>query len=400
MKKLLLLCLIACLSCGNDEKIVSQKHPRVNELQKEPVAAGTNLVISGKDLDDDIKIYLNGEEIIPNEIKNTEVTIKIPDNAVSGNLEINFSQVNYNTNSYLKILDEGWESFEGANYFQMDFISEKIGYAKNGNGDSHFVDKTIDGGKTWSQVLKVSSASSSIEAVTSDIAFIRTTSNVIKKTSDGGNSWQDIEAIDLGYIIKKIFFQTSTNGFLLADKLGKSDVFKTIDGGLTWNKVLELNNYSTYIEVLYNQNDDIILIDKKSKEYIFSEDNGLNWTKKSFTLPYSSNRMVYHAKKDKIWMYLEDLINIPGGLYFTDDNGSSWEMINYPKLPERIVFMNFIDESKGFMLTDEGGAFYTSDKGKTWKVFYLNTKYIYSATLFEDHLFISDGNQLLTKKLQ
>ena len=65
--------LITFWSCGNDDEIVIPNFPFVNNITTEPISAGSELIIIGRDLDDNPTVVFNRETITPNSITNTAI---------------------------------------------------------------------------------------------------------------------------------------------------------------------------------------------------------------------------------------------------------------------------------------------------------------------------------------
>ncbi len=398
MKKItILLLIITFWSCGKDD-IVSPKIPQVFDVD-EIISAGSKLIITGKDLDDSPTIIFNEKIIAPLSTTNSEITITIPENASSGKLKIKFEQEAYNTEKFLKVLDKGWNVFEASNYFQIKFVSDHVGFAKKSESGKNIIDKTIDGGKTWSSILEELSPTGNLAVVSNQVVFIRTTSNNIKKTTDGGATWQDIKVLDLSYIIDKLYFENAQKGFIVAQKLGKSHVFKTIDGGNTWNEVLQIDTPTYKIEIVYQKEDTILLLDRENNKFIKTEDAGINWstTNSNFVSPYpiTHNFITQHTA----WLYLKRFFDKGYELFNTTDQGNTWKSIEFPKLAETIVKITFFNELNGHLLTDKGSSLYTSDGGETWKHYHIDSEYITAATTFENTLYIIANGKLLTKKI-
>ncbi len=99
-------------------------------------------------------------------------------------------------------------------------------------GARGFVLKTIDGGKNWMKVILPSEY-----ANTMSIAFTDTQNGIICgerqfRTEDSGETWTEEQLADSS--LTDICFTDSLNGWMVGEYCM---VFKTADGGLTWNRV-------------------------------------------------------------------------------------------------------------------------------------------------------------------
>ncbi len=390
---------ISMLSCGGNDDIITPKSPVVNAITTEPIPAGSELIITGEYLDENSAIILNGEAITPTSITSSTITITIPENASSGTLEIEFQQEAYNTEAFLKILDTDWSVYGASNYFQVEFVSNDVGYAKRREADMHIIDKTMDGGNTWFSILEVPVPSSPMEVASSNVAYIRTTSNTLKKTVDGGLSWQDSELLDLSYLVEKLFFKNELEGFILTQKLDESSIFKTVDGGVTWTEILVLDTPTHNIEVVYQNEDVILLLDRMNNEFITTENAGENWLISDANISTTGPITFDFTNQNEAWLYVSPLIDNPGGLFKTDNQGQTWENLDIPELSESIIKITILDELRGHVLTDKGGSLYTNDGGETWALFYLETDDVSAATSLGSTLHVVSGGELLKKTI-
>ncbi|MES2593435.1 MAG: YCF48-related protein [Bacteroidota bacterium] len=78
----------------------------------------------------------------------------------------------------------------------------------------------------------------SICFISSSEGFIGGAKGSIYKTSNGGNTWTNISLLDKTNDVKKVVFITQLKGFCLTQE----DIFRTLDGGITWTSVLNTND--------------------------------------------------------------------------------------------------------------------------------------------------------------
>ena len=208
--------------------------------------------------------------------------------------------------------------------------------------------KTSDGGKTWSQVLKISS-----DTGVSDIAMDpespdtlyaasytrrRTpfgyngggTESAIYKTTDGGASWKKLSkglpyenGGETGRIGLDVYRKDPNIVYALVQH-EKGGIFRSEDKGETWHKMSDTDpRPSYYSQVRVDPNNDLRIWVLGASMY-FSEDAG-----KTF-----STRRVQkiHGDFHALWIDPADSNHIitgsDGGIHWSYDNGRTWDFLN------------------------------------------------------------------------
>ncbi len=197
--------------------------------------------------------------------------------------------------------------------------------------------------------------------------YILSRTNDIFKTLDGGSTWNKIRLDSLSQIYD-IYFITADVGYLC----GKDGVImKTINGGESWEKLsppIKTNFYSLYFE---DENVGWVA----GYQYVLkTSDGGNTWDYvfieglTSYVDLFMLNDQIGYVLSGKAYTF-----------YKTEDGGNSWQKINlHPdggplKFVMRSVF--FLDVNRGFIVGHavphswgtESGFIVTDDGGKTWK---------------------------------
>ncbi|PKG42731.1 WD40/YVTN/BNR-like repeat-containing protein [Psychroflexus sp. MES1-P1E] len=236
-------------------------------------------MIEGVDLNNNPILIYNGETISATDVNSDTITFTMPENASSGTLLIEFEQPEYNSEAFLKIQDSQWDTKQALGYTQIEFVSSTTGFATTVNDAviERRIDKTTDGGQTWTTIFQGDVGDFYFSAVNANVIFAKGNLNQFKRSVNGGSTWEDFTVLDLSYLVSKLFFKNEFEGYLLANKLGKTCVFKTGDGGTTWEEKLVLNTSTNKIELVYENNDSIGFINKETSEFIKTTDGGDSW---------------------------------------------------------------------------------------------------------------------------
>lgn len=128
-----------------------------------------------------------------------------------------------------------WKSeYMGESFHRIDYVTETSAYAVR-YGSLY---KTTDNSKTWQKVFERDFGDlNDVYFIDANKGFICGDQGIMYMTEDGGNNWTQIDqnwSSVYPYDIEEIKFFNEDIGYLRMGTNGT--LFKTIDGGLTWNK--------------------------------------------------------------------------------------------------------------------------------------------------------------------
>src|SRR6476619_4404592 len=276
--------------------------------------------------------------------------------------------------------------------------------------------RTTDSGATWTPITdgKVPLGSTGSVAVADsdpNVIYLGTGSDGVRsnvstgrgvyKSTDGGQTWKFIGLYNAGQIGAVRIHPTNPN-IVWVSAVGdifKSNeergVFKTIDGGQTWRKVLFLSDKVGAMDVeLQPGNPDVVyawlsLLERKPWTIISgsldggfykSTDGGEHFTKITNGLPGEligkANLAVTPAKPDRIYALVE--AKPGGGLYRSDDAGQSWTMMKSQpaqiangmiQRPFYYVALGVDPTNADVVYTGAEGFYKSTDGSKTFAVF-------------------------------
>ncbi|MEY4920137.1 MAG: hypothetical protein RLZZ431_1319, partial [Bacteroidota bacterium] len=241
--------------------------------------------------------------------------------------------------------------------------------------------KTTDGGLNWKPVTDGQLTSSSVGAVAvsetnPDIIYIGTGETAFRgnimqgdgvyKSTDAGKTWKNI-GLKNTQSISRVRIHPTNPDIVYVSALGHAfgpneerGVFKTIDGGKTWNKVLYVNEKAGAEDLVIDpQNPEIIYTsiwevyrtpykmwaDVGTSALYKSVDGGANWKviSKNPGMPAVVGKVgvaVSPADGNRVWAIVE---SPEGGLYRSDDGGANWKLVNNErKLRQRAFYYSRI----------------------------------------------------------
>ena len=249
--------------------------------------------------------------------------------------------------------------------------------------------KTTDGGQRWEPVTDNLIKSSSVGAVTvsessPDIVFIGMGESCIRgnimtgdgvyKSADAGKTWTHVGFSDSDAISRIRIHPTNPDIVLVADfgRYGKDSdergVFKSVDGGKTWKKVLFRNAKTGAAD---------IAIDRRNPNVMFAS-------------LWEAYRVEYQMSSGG-----------PGsGLFKSTDGGDTWlEITRNPGLPQGVVgkisvAISGADSNRVYALieNENGGLFSSDDAGATWKMVNSNRS-IRQRAFYYTHIYADPANK-------
>ncbi|HTK29690.1 MAG TPA: hypothetical protein VL309_09075 [Vicinamibacterales bacterium] len=271
--------------------------------------------------------------------------------------------------------------------------------------------KTDNYGITWMPVSDGQIATGSIGAIAvadsdPNIVYVGTGSEAIRsnviigdgvwKSADAGKTWQHAGLENVGQIANvKInprdpniaFVAAVGNPFAWGPDRG---VYRTRDGGKTWQKVLFINDQTGAVSIAINwSNPDevyasawrtqrrpwtIISGGPAAEGGVYkSTDGGDHWTRSSSGLPDDLMGKVWIdvAQSNPKVLYAQvEALGPKGGLYRSDDGAATWKLVNNSaQLRARPFYFNKVfvsPKNENEVWVTELGLHRSTDGGKTW----------------------------------
>ncbi|MBU2492675.1 MAG: T9SS type A sorting domain-containing protein [Bacteroidetes bacterium] len=265
------------------------------------------------------------------------------------------------------------------NLYDLSIVNEKI-WIVGQNGRILF---SNDQGLTWDQQISNTNKSLlKIQFIDEIHGWIIASDSLVLRTIDGGNNWLQT-FISNKWSQNDIMFLNKDIGFLLTGYFNEPNLdiepwtagalFKTIDGGLSWDK---LESGSTKYSSIYFLNDKIGFMSIHNNElgrmFLKTTDSGFSWD----TLSYSSvfEKMYFTDEQNGIAI---------GGSSFTKtiDGGINWETktdIKTPSLESRLTGL-VLKNSNILLVGTEGNILRSTDLGENWSQLNSSINFYYAS---------------------
>jgi photosystem II stability/assembly factor-like uncharacterized protein len=269
--------------------------------------------------------------------------------------------------------------------------------------------KSTDGGVTWQPVTDKQITSSSVGAVAvapsnPDVVYIGTGESEIRgniapgdgvyKSADGGKTWTHVGLRD-AQNISKIRVHPTNPDIAFVAAFGhhaapneERGIFRTTDGGKTWQKVLYRDAKTGGIEVVFDPNNPNVLYaslwEAFRNTYMMSSggpgsglfkttDGGDHWTEISRNPGMPKGTLgkigfdVSRADSNRVYAQIEAP---DGGTFLSDDAGATWKKVSDNRDVQQRAFYYtrvFADpKDKDTFYEPNVGFMKTTDAGKTW----------------------------------
>ena len=277
---------------------------------------------------------------------------------------------------------ESWQAQSSgttADFYGLYFVDANTGWVV---GSYQSILKTTDGGQSW--VMQQSGEQTTLleevvflDAQTGFAVGIAGSQGVVYQTRDGGKSW-NTQSLGSGWLKDITFIDTNTGwaagitgssmiinwrygfpfGITISNR--RATLWRTIDGGSTWQKVAFSEDAWVKGVSFLNKNDGIIwgtggLLYKTSN-------GGANWILQNVvTKPSSAFESIQYLTTQIA--YTADTKY----LYSTSDGGVNWQPISAETTTDGFIYdICFTTDSTGFAAGSYGYILRSIDAGATW----------------------------------
>lgn len=243
---------------------------------------------------------------------------------------------------------------------QVMFVSEDEGWIV-GNNDTSLVFHTQNGGNTWNLIYSMCREDhwySSVYFTSPENGWLIENfyyygpwfpirQAYIKHTNDGGATWTVQDTCD-ECLLEFTVFADSLTGWCAGD----NQVFRTTDGGNTWEA--SHVEQESIMSICNTGKNNVWII---GHDFIYSSEDGGNGWQEQLNIIKGSFFSVSFIDDKKGWA-------VGNKLYHTNDGGLNWEVQNDTVNGSSICFT---DKNHGWIATRYDGKIYrTSDGGEHW----------------------------------
>ena len=247
--------------------------------------------------------------------------------------------------------------------------------------------KSVDGGKTWEQRVKVEGEglidSVKISSMVMDpndknILYLGTASNGLYKSENGADSWKKItdenNILSETIVINDIAIEKGNSNIIYLATLnnGKGELLKSEDGGKSWNKshiIAQAGKAVTAVEIdpIFSN---VIYIGTGQNGFIKSEDKGKTWVALYWFSAVIGDILIDFRNSQGI------IVKLSNNIFKSVDGGMEWESLAKNITSSSKTKVNFTKISSITMDSHNSFVIYinylnliikTEDGGETWE---------------------------------
>ncbi len=192
--------------------------------------------------------------------------------------------------------------------------------------------KSSDGGETFFGINKIDDKKNlsnesvldiAISPGNSDVVYVGTKKSGIFRSENGGQTWAESKS-DFSYVKSIRLDPTDENIiYIVAESKGEMALFKTMDGGINWKRLLLQRDANQPIV-------QDVLVDQKHPNIVYATDS-------------------------------------TSGIYKSVDGGEEWRAVYWGNFPAVAILMDSQDENRLYFATNNQEIYVTGDGGKTFK---------------------------------
>lgn len=248
-------------------------------------------------------------------------------------------------------------------FFDIFFVDSLKGWSGGLAGE---IRHTENGGITWQrQVIGDTKWISRFHFLDSLHGYASAGDAIVKVTSDGGNTWHRVFTPFTGIDFYGIHFVNINTGFIcsgLPTIQGiPAYVAKSLDGGFTWDTLLEAPGYDFFDLWFFDEQNGIVVGGKDMDTItpvIFKTNNGgLTWN--IIIPPGYYLRAVHFVSRNTGWACGKF-----GTIIKTQDGGNTW-ILQPTGISGTLFDIDFMDSLHG-IASGEDAILFTDDGGETW----------------------------------
>ncbi len=259
-----------------------------------------------------------------------------------------------------------WQLISTQGGGEVQFVNSLTGYGLK--------ERTTDGGITWQPMATAGVAAIDFTSPVDGHATVNTVTGppTYFRTTDGGITWNDMSGVFPGVFGAVLTdFPSADTGYAVS-----AQVFKTVDGGNSWTTINFSGVFSAHsCRFVDGQTGFLGGNRPPNNPYIFkTNDGGLTWD--SVPVPFSSvtNFLTIVYPVSAMDLYAINAVDSTGEILYSDDGGNTWN-VQFQGSNMSFHDLEFASPDTGYVVGrnygssgDPGLVLRTTDGGSTWNL--------------------------------
>ncbi|MHB1629614.1 MAG: WD40/YVTN/BNR-like repeat-containing protein [Bacilli bacterium] len=282
----------------------------------------------------------------------------------------------------------------------ISLLNKRDGYVTGYNINHSFVLKTVNGGKSFTQILPQLSPTQGVHFVSAHLGYgIGDASdyNAFLTSADGGESWRLTARIPgRNPDGATLTFANAKDGWIVAHAgqwHGAISLYRTVDAGKRWTLASRIPGSlfsSSEIQALHfwNGRDGLLEIDANNEEQIWrTQDGGTHWTHSTTLImglgwldSWASPAVIFGINSEQLYQNMGHRPHMEITVQRSTNSGQSWRTLwRQPKTFQQIGTVDFVSPMDGWITVyvwppGQGDLYLfrilqTGNGGRTWNAY-------------------------------
>lgn len=234
----------------------------------------------------------------------------------------------------------------------------------------------------WSEIsIGSSQVFQSIQFVTSEVGYLVPKDGLLYKSIDGGSTWDEVASLNCkgsNIYYNQVYFLNEDVGYVTTGTNSSSyQLYKTNDGAITWQNISPGTNIGRGLQVEFLDENIGYAIAENISETRFwrTKNGGSSWQEFRTDLMTTSGTPIVPKlrveKEGVVYLFCGDgSFQYKGRLVVSNDDGVTWSFTDLPDINTLITDFQQLSNDAWYASTYRGDIYKSSDAGGSWQLYW------------------------------